>query len=177
MAEPWTAAWEEAEAICPSEGSTYVTLELQHPAFLEAGVPVALRFVLDVQPRQLGIEAGAAFDAGTVQEFAPIAFSASRPEVAEGQAPQCKISIDNVADDLTEHMEAAVAVRADLTLIYREYRTDDVSEPCYGPVEFQVRQARMTGTRIDGVAKLADLVNTKFPRMVYSRAEYPALAA
>lgn len=175
MSGPWTDAWAEAEASCPVDVDVYSTLELQHPAFVESGSPIALRFVLDVQPRLLGIEAGALFNGGTTQSFVPIAFEASRPEFAQGRVPECRVAIDNVARELMPHLNAAVRVRADLIVLFRQYRSDDMGEPCYGPVEFVIRNARITGTRVEGTAKLADIANMSFPRRTYSRAEFPAL--
>ena len=68
-------------------------------------------------------------------------------------------------------------LRANLIAIYREYRSDDVSAPCFGPVEFIVRQVSMTGTRIEGMASIDDLANKKFPSRVYTTKEYPGLQA
>ena len=175
MSGPHTAAWEEAEASCPIDVLVFPTLELQHPAFLEAGFPVALRFVLDVQPRSLGIETGALFNGGTLQTFKPITFEAKPPSFEEGKVPECRVVFDNVGRDLMPYLNEAVKVRADLILIYREYRDDDVVEPCYGPVEFVVRQVRITGARVEGTAKLSDLANAKFPSRVYTRTGFPAL--
>lgn len=177
MSDPWTDAWAEAVASCPTSTTVYETVELQHPAFLEAGSPVALRFVLDKEDRVLGIEAGAAFNPGSMQTFTPISFSAAQPEFAQGKVPECKITIDNVGRQLMPYLNAAVRVRADLVLVYRQYRSDDVTEACYGPVSFVVRNVRITGARVEGTAKLADLANAKFPTRAYTTAEFPALRA
>lgn len=176
MSDPWTAAWAEAEASCPVDTRVFLTIELQHPGFLDGeGNPVPIRNVLDVEARSLGIESGAVFNGGTMQEFLPAAFESGRPDYAEGKVPECQIIIDNVARDLTPYLNEAVKVRANLVLIYREYREDDVSEPCYGPVEFVIRSVNITGSKVTGTARLADLANTKFPRRIYTRAEFPAL--
>lgn len=177
MTDPWTAAWAEAAASCPTSHLVYETVELQHPAFLEMGSPIALRFVLDNEERVLGIEAGAAFNPGTLQSFTPINFSASLPEFAQGKVPECKIAIDNAGRRLQAYLNAAVRVRADLTLVARQYSGDDVSEPSYGPVSYVVRNVRIKGARVEGTAKLADLANAKFPTRAYTTAEFPALRA
>ncbi|HQS08714.1 MAG: hypothetical protein B7Y12_02205 [Rhizobiales bacterium 24-66-13] len=177
MSDPFTAAYAEAEASCPIDALSFVTLELQHPSFVEDGIQIALRFVLDVRPRSFGIEVGALFGGGTMQAFTPVAFRAERPEFGQGKVPQCRVTIDNVARQLTPYLNAAVTVAADLILVYREYREDDVSEPCYGPVEFVVKQVVASGASVTGTASLADLTNKKFPSRVFSRAEWPALMA
>lgn len=177
MSDPWTDAWAEAVAACPTSVLVYETVELQHPAFLEAGLPIALRFVLDEVDRTLGIEAGAAFNPGTMQTFHWAAFYSSPPEFAQGKVPECKIIIDNVGRRLQPYLNAAVRVRANLTLIFRQYLSDDVSEPSYGPVEFVVRNVKITGARVEGTAKLEDLANAKFPTRVYTTEEFPNLRA
>lgn len=177
MSQIYDDAWAEAVASCPTDVQTISTIELQHPQFAEDGAPVALRFVLDAVDRVLGIETGALFGGGESVPFSACAFAAEYPEVAEGQVPRCKISVDNVSRHLTPHLNAAVQVRADLALIYREYRSDDVSEPCYGPVRFTVREVTVTGTRVEGIATLKDLTNSKFPRRVYTRKLFPGLVA
>ena len=73
--------------------------------------------------------------------FAAIPFQAEYPEFAEGRVPEARIAIDNVARELLPHIERAMIYRADLIAIYREYRSDDVTVPCYGPVEFVIRIA------------------------------------
>ncbi|MEW6125364.1 MAG: DUF1833 family protein [Pseudomonadota bacterium] len=177
MSDPYTEAWAEAVASAPADVDIIPTIEFQHPAFLEGGVPIAVRLVLDDEDRSLGIEAGALFNPGTMQTFRRCAFSASVPEVAAGRTPECTVTIDNVADQLTPYLNAAIEVRADLVLVYREYRSDVTAEPSYGPVEFVVRQVTISGSTVTGKARLADLANLSFPRRVYRPAEFPGLRA
>ncbi|MCS0501375.1 DUF1833 domain-containing protein [Ancylobacter mangrovi] len=178
MPDPFTQAWEEAEAACPTAVLVYATLELQHPAFVDgSGAAIPLRLVHDLMDRSLGIELSALFDPGTMATFTASAFESDRAEFGEGRVPECSLVMDNVGRDLTPWIEAAVAYRADLVMIYREYRSDDVDEPCYGPVEFRLRQVKISGSRVEGTARLADIANMKFPRKVYSRSAFPGLQA
>lgn len=171
----WADAWAEAEATVAPSVLVFDTLELQHPAFLEGETPIPLRFVCDVEPRTLTIEDGADFDPGAPVTFQPIAFEASFPEFAEQRIPEVRVAVDNVARELMPYLEAAVVVRADLKVLVRQYREDDTSEPVYGPVEFVIRKVTVTGTRVEGMARLEDLTNMKFPSRVYTRAQFPAL--
>lgn len=176
MADPWNAAWEEAVASCPTDIIVYDTLELQHPAIQdEFGDAKPARFVCDVQARNLGIEMGALFNPGGVVEFSPSSFWSAFPEYAEGQTPQCEISIDNVSRALTSALEDAVGYSADLKVIFRQYSSADVSEPIYGPVEFVISNVRVNSTTITGSARVSNLADKKFPTRVYTRSKFPGL--
>lgn len=171
MPDPWSAAWEEAEATAPPNVLVHNTLELQHPTFdqparVVAGVPDDMNFTL---------EAGATPNGGESVLFQACEFWAEYPEVAEGKPPECRVSVDNVARLLVPALNNAVATRADLIAIWRQYRSDDLTEPCFGPVQFNVRRVTMTGTRIQGVARIDDLVNKKFPSRVYTIKDFPGL--
>lgn len=175
MSDLYTDAWAEAVASCPTDHQPFCTVELQHPAFLEDGVLIPLRFVAAERDMSFGIEAGATFDPGEMAVFRACAFSAEYPEVAEGRVPSSRIAVDNVARDLTEYLHEAVRVRAELALIYREYLPDDLSEPSYGPTRFRLSQVDVNGARMEGIATLRDLTNMGFPRGTYTRALFPGL--
>lgn len=165
MTDPWTGAWEEAEATAPPQVVIYCTLELQHPAFATPvrvvnGVVSDMTFTLE--------------DTSTVT-FTAVPFYAERPEFAEGRMPTCSVTVDNVARELLPQIEAAVQVKADLVVLYREYRSDDLTEPCYGPIQFQMRKITAKGTSLTGVAQLDDLANRKFPFKITSVQEFPGL--
>lgn len=180
MTNPWTAAWEEAEASAPPDVIVYPTLELRHPAFVE-GSPaqaIAIRVVSGpVDDMQFTIEDGAVMNGGETVTFTAIPFFADRPEFAEGRTPETQVTIDNVAREMVGLLEQAVQIKADLIVAYREYRSDDTSEPCYGPVEFKMRKVVMSGTTLTGIAKLDDLANRKFPWRTYRTSEFPGLLA
>lgn len=171
-----TAAWEEAVASVPPAVVVYFTLELQHPGFLEGAVNVPIRIVNGVTADQtFTIEAGGAFGGGTPQVFKAIPFEADFPEFSEGRVPETRISVDNVLREILPHIQAAMAFRADLKALYREYRSDDTSAPCYGPVEFVVRDVSITGTRLEGTARLDNLASRKVPSRIYSVKDFPGL--
>jgi hypothetical protein len=176
MADPWTAAWEEAQASVPPAIEVYHTLELQHAAFINASVPFAVRAVAgDYADQIFRIEAGAVMDAGANVTFKAIPFYTEFPEVSEGTTPSCRITVDSVGDELIPYLEAATKVRSDMVAIYRQYRSDDRNAPCYGPIEFRIKQASLKSSTIEGMCKIDDLANRKFPKRVYQLVEYPGL--
>jgi hypothetical protein len=115
------------------------------------------------------------FNGGEVAEFQAVMFQAERPEFSEAKPPECQVIIEGIGEEISPYLEDAVYTRSDLTLIYRQYRSDDLTEPCFGPVEFIVKNVRMSGTRIIGTARLEDLTNRKFPNLVYTYDKYPGL--
>lgn len=176
MSDPWTAAWEEAEASAPPGIKVYDTLELIHPAFIDESGPFSVRAVTRVKDdMNFTLEAGAPLNPGQSVVFRAINFFSERPEFAEGVTPQCEVIVDNVGRELMPYLETMVGTRANLTAIYRQYRSDDLTEPCYGPVEFQIKKVTVSMTRVQGTAMLDNLSNTKFPKKLFTLNEYPGL--
>ncbi len=176
MDDPWTEAWAEAEASAPPGVLIYCTLELRHPAFTDGVTPFAVRAVSGVhEDMDFTLEDEAVVDGGDTVTFKAVPFFADPPEFEEGKTPESQITIDNVARELIPYLEQAVLLRADLTATYREYRSDDLTGPCYGPVTFIVKQVKVTGTRVQGMARIDDLANRKFPNKVYTLDAFPGL--
>lgn len=178
MAGPWDAVWAEAEASCPTTYDVFETIELQHPAFVDgSGLPIALRFVLDVEARILGIEAGALFTPGEMASFDPTAMECEKPELSDGAVPRARLAIDNVGKQIEPYLAAALGYSADLKVIFRSYRSDDTSTPIYGPVEFVLTDLTVDGGRVEGVATIADFGDAMVPSRVYRPDEYSGLVA
>jgi hypothetical protein len=177
MSDPFTAAWEEAEASVPPGKEPFSTLELQHPAFInedEEEEPV--RIVAGTPDDQLfTIEDGADFNGGEIVKFQACPFYADPPSFAEGKMPEVQVTVDNVARHLIPKLEAAVQINADLVVTFRQYSPDDRTEPCYGPVSFVMRNVVITGASVTGTAQLDNLANSKFPSKVYNATQFPGL--
>lgn len=176
MTDIFNAAWEEAIAACPPSVLIYDTLELQHPAIRdEADNEVPARIVNDVREQSFGIELGATFNPGETAAFSPGAFNAAFPTYQEGQPPSCEISIDNVDRGFTAALEAAMEYDAHLVAIFRQYVSEDTTEPAYGPVPFVIKRVKVTATTIAGTAQGSILYDKKFPSKVYTRSDFPGL--
>jgi hypothetical protein len=175
--EPWTAAWEEAEASNPPGVDTFHTIELIHPEFVDDLTgPFSVRAVNGTPNDQsFTLEAGAPLNGGEVVTFKAIAFSDDHPEFAEGQAPSCMLAVDGVGEEISPYLENVVSVRADLICIYRQYRSDDTTEPCYGPVQFVIKKVTLKQARLEGTAMLKNFSNLKFPNKVFTYDEFPGL--
>lgn len=175
MTDIWTDAWEESEVSNPPGVDTYDTLELRHAAFVDP-TPFAVRVVNGItSPINLTLEDESLLNGGEEVQFDNVAFFAERPEFADGTTPTCKISVDGVGEELKPYLENAVAMRSDLVAIYRQYRSDDTSEPCYGPVEFTIKKVTANSARLEGMATLDNLSNKKFPTKLFTFEDFPGL--
>lgn len=175
-ADIFTAAWAEAEASNPPGVETYNTIELIHPAFIEGGVPFSVRAVTGVaSDMSFTLEAGAPLNSGEEVVFKAINFQADHPSYAEGQVPQCQLSVDNVGEEVMPYLETAVGTRANLVAIWRQWRSDDLSEPCYGPIKFSVKKVTASNTQLTGTAMLDNLANMKFPNLLFTLHDFPGL--
>jgi hypothetical protein len=151
----------EAYASCAPSARVYHTLEIWQPSFDQAA-----RVVANVgDDVVLGIEAGGARNGGEMVTFIACPFTAGYPEQREGQPPSCKISINNVARELVPKIRAALGVRQYIQVLYREYLGSDLTEPAYGPVEFELTSVQMTGTTLSGTVVVKNLQNKRFPRI------------
>ncbi|PZQ82657.1 MAG: hypothetical protein DI549_10775 [Ancylobacter novellus] len=170
------AAWAEAEASCPAAYQVIETIELQHPGLVDgANNPIPIRLVIDVMPRVLGIELGAVYNPGAMVEFQPTAIQCDDPEYAEGKMPTARLRIDNVTKDLLPHLDRATEYRADLKVLIRRYRSDDLALPIYGPVELVLTDITTSGSTVEGTATIADFGDRKVPSLIYSLSAFPGL--
>jgi hypothetical protein len=166
-------ALQEAYASCPPSARVYFTLEIWQSSFDQPA-----RVVANVgDDMQFGIEDGAPFDAGGTVTFLACPFSADYPEQREGQPPSTKIKIDNVNRELVPKIRAALGTRQYIQILYREYLGSDLTEPAYGPIEFQLKNAQMVGSSLTGTAMVKNLQNKRFPRLTcnYSYTQFPSL--
>jgi hypothetical protein len=163
----------EAYASCPPSARIYYTLEIWQASFDQPA-----RVVANVaDDTSFGIEAAAPRNAGETVTFIACPFQASYPEQREGQAPQTAIKIDNVNRFLVPKLRAAMSVRQYIQVLYREYLGNDLTEPAYGPVEFELRNVRMVGASLTGTVMVKNLQNKRFPRLTknYDYIQFPSL--
>lgn len=163
----------EAYASCPPSARVYHTIELWQSSFDQPA-----RVVANVADDMvLGIEVGAEHNSGEMVTFLACAFEAKYPEQREGQAPSTTIKIDNVNRELVPKIRAAQGFREYIKVIYREYLATDLTEPAYGPVEFELRGAKMIGASLSGTVVVKNLQNKRFPRITknYDYNQFPSL--
>ncbi|UPT99379.1 DUF1833 domain-containing protein [Bradyrhizobium barranii subsp. apii] len=163
----------EAYASCPPSARVYYTLEIWQSSFDEPA-----RVVANVgDDVDFGIEIGAPRNGGETVTFIACPFEAKYPEQREGQPPSTTITIDNVGRELVPKIRAAQGVREYISVLYREYLNSDLTEPAYGPVEFELREVKMVGTSLSGTVVVKNLQNKRFPRITknYDYVQFPSL--
>ena len=163
----------EAYASCSPSARIFYTLEVWQSSFAQAA-----RVVANVgDDMMFGIEAGAPRDAGAMVTFIACPFTADYPEQREGQPPSTKIKIDNVNRELVPQIRAALGTREYIQVLYREYLGSDLTEPAYGPIEFELRNVQMIGASLTGTAMVRNLQNKRFPRLNknYDYVRFPSL--
>lgn len=163
----------EAYASCRPSARIYNTLEVWQSSFAEPA-----RIVANVGDDKIfGIELSALRNPGEMVTFFACPFESQYPEQRPGQPPSTKVKIDNVARELVPKIKAAQGVREYLQVIYREYLSDDLSEPSYGPVEFELRNIVMVGASLTGEITVKNLQNKRFPRITknYDPYQFPSL--
>jgi uncharacterized protein DUF1833 len=134
----------EAYASCPPSARIYYTLEIWQSSFAQAA-----RVVANVGDDMVfGIEPGAPRDGGAMVTFIACPFSAEYPEQRDGQPPSTGLKIDNVNRELVPQIRAALGTRQYIQILYREYRGSDLTEPAYGPIEFELRNVQMVGASL-----------------------------
>src|SRR6516162_9516801 len=151
----------EAYAACPPSARVFHTLEIWQSSFDEPA-----RIVANVGDDMFfGIEPGAPHDGGASVQFTACPLTADYPEQRAGQAPTSKIKIDNINRELVPKIRAALGVREYNQILYREYLGTDLTEPAYGPIEFELRDVQMVGASLTGTAMVRNLQNRRFPRI------------
>lgn len=163
----------EAYASCPPSARIYFTLEIWQSSFAQPA-----RVVNGVgDDMSFGIEMGAPRNSGETVTFLACPFSSTYPEQREGQPPSAKIKIDNVNRELVPLIRTALGTRQYIDILYREYLGSDLTQPAYGPIEFQLANVQMVGASLTGTAVVKNLQNKRFPRLDknYSYTQFPSL--
>lgn len=180
MADPWSAAWAEAQACAPADTVELFSLELISAAFVIDGQPFTVRAVNDDRDHVLLLEGSAPFNAGEAVTFTGIRFQMPWPEIEEGRVPELTIRIDNVNREIVPYLDAAVTMGAIVEVIMRVHLWDaktGATTPGTDPIRYPLRSVRVGEMYVEGVASPADLANLQAMRLVYDLASYPGMGA
>lgn len=169
-----SAAIREAYASAPVDSVVLHTLELWHPSWTDPIRVVRDRAALDAR-----IEAGAARNPGEIVTFAAYAFDIVPPDQTSGGLPQATIEIDNVSRDIVAAIDLAVTQTDKITAIYRAYLSTTATDgpETDPPLELTLITVTATVFRVTATAGFPNLLDRKFPRLVYDIDTFPGLWA
>lgn len=90
-------------------------------------------------------------------------------------AQQLRFALDNVRGEAAKIVRDAVADQQEIKLIYRSYVASNLGAPADNPLHMIARQVTIKGTVVDITAGFFDLIDTQYPRRVYSSNFAPGL--
>jgi len=158
-------AIKEAFAIAPAGTVILDTLEIRQP-----GVQGPIFLVKARRPIT-------AFDEnGDEWTFEPSGFQFTLPPSTEEGFQSLNIAIDNVGRRVIDFIEAAKSERVAIEIVYRPYLSTDLSAPqMIPPLVLYLKDVQVTTFQVTGRATFMDIVNKKFPALLYNRVQFPTL--
>lgn len=180
-------ALQEAYASAPANQVILSTLELNHETmaapvrlvrdsgvFIEEATDEAGQ---DIYGHMLTLEDDAPLNPGEEVLFQSVMFSFKLAAQSDARISGMDISIDNATRIISSYLDTAVTVRSPLTVIYREWLSDDLSTPRLIIGSMTIPKVTSTVLNVNCTAEFTDLVNKRFPNKLYRPSEYRGLVA
>jgi hypothetical protein len=152
-------------ASAPTGEAIWETLEISHPEFSQT------RWITNTAlPFTATIETGEAID------FITLPFSAKLPASNGGGTQELALVIDNVDREIIEELErASTDPTTRIAVKYRAFASSDLTRPGSDPIDLSISEVSANMTRIEATAGRTDVLNKKFPAVLYTVALYPGL--
>ena len=168
-----SVAHAEAAAIARITVAMLWAYELWHPSMAEP-----IYFVNDRADLSATIEATAARNPNTVQNFIGVLLNLQRPEESDtASTPELTLTREGVSGILSDAFKASRGSLVPWVLIERCYASDDTSGPAKLPVaEYELSGNTLTGAGAAIRATFADHANVSVPRLTFRREKYSGLA-
>ena len=160
-----TAAVKEAYASVPKGVVILHTLQLTHEDVAEDIFMVRDRTSLTATLEDMSTET-----------FQPIPFRFILPKRDDSGVPDMTIAIDNVEQEASDYLESIKTSRKKLTVIYRPYLSNDLTQPQQNPpLQLTLRDVEVRDSEVVGRATFADVRNKKYIAELYTRLRFPSL--
>jgi len=115
-------------------------------------------------------------ESGVKVKFTPLPFTVKLPPSDAQGGQLLDISIANAGQEMVDEIEAASAAPNErVEVIYRVYLQSDKTAPQNLPLKLSLDSIGMTDEAIRAVAGRSDVLNFKFPSVVYSADKFPGL--
>lgn len=162
-------ALKEAAVHAPSDRVVLATYEFVHSSFSTRAL-----VVVDHTDLVAKTETGETVTYVAIAGLRPESFE----ESDQAATPVIKLTLDGVSGELIDKLDAALEGFTTITLIERIYVSDDLTSPAIlPPAKAIVRSGTVSETSVTIEAGFGDPANQPFPRKLYTRGEYPGLAA
>lgn len=114
-------------------------------------------------------------ETGETVTCTPCGLDLALPARNEDGTQDLNFALCNVDGAASAFVREALRERRTMTLVYRAYTSDDMTEPAHAPHHFKIKTGSVTATEVQVSAGYFDLLNTAWPRNVYSLNKYPGL--
>lgn len=149
----------------PRDEALVEVLELAHPAWLQGFVVCNWHAPLQVT-----------FETGRNVTPIPLAFRIDLPDAGLQGRQDMQITMDNVGGEMWQALEQAIAWPTfPITVTHRLYTTAALTAPQAQPVTLTVTSVAATMEAVQLTAERSDLINRKWPTVVYRAERWPGL--
>jgi hypothetical protein len=160
-----TPALQRLYASAPDGAVIYETLELRHPRFTQAYYLTNAALPFSAQ-----LETGAQVD------FMALPFTAQLPGANSGGTQDLTLVLDNVDRLIVDELERAAGdPRTRIAVTYRAFASTDLSGPGADPIALSLSDVTATDTQVQGTASRTDVLNRRYPSVLYEIGMYPGL--
>jgi Domain of unknown function (DUF1833) len=153
-----TKKLKQAFASAPAEEIIIETLQLSHSRFSDTWYLSSNVSEFDAK-----------LESGATVKFTPLPFTVKLP-ASDAQGGQLlDISIANAGQEMVDEIEAAAAAPNErIEVVYRVYLQSDKTMPQNLPLKLSLDNIVMTDEAIRATAGRSDVLNFKFPNLVYA---------
>lgn len=111
----------------------------------------------------------------TVKTFSAAGISVALPKKNTQGGQTLTFAIDNITGEAQQRIDQALDAGAEVTMTYRVYLASDLSAPAEAPLALKVKDGKMQNTTVEINAGFFDLINTAWPRVLYTADFAPGL--
>lgn len=112
---------------------------------------------------------------GRTLTFIAAGISVALPRRSNSGSESLTFGIDNITGEAQQLIDQALEAEAQVLLTFRIFLASDKSAPAEPPYRFVARSGQMKGTQVEITAGFFDLINTAWPRDLYTLEFAPGL--
>lgn len=149
----------------PRDVALIEVLELAHPSWAQGFIVANWQTPIQVR-----------FETGRAVTPLPLAFRIDLPDAGLQGRQDMQITLDNVGGEMWNALEQAIAQpQFPITVTHRMYTSDALTAPQAVPIVLTVTSIAATMDAVQLTAERSDLINRKWPTVVYRAERWPGL--